>query len=67
MITRTRCRLLMAARALHDSRVLPPGVEDADVFRGARGGYFVSDDKTPWQEAYARQLTASLRELATHH
>jgi phthalate 4,5-dioxygenase oxygenase subunit len=60
MITRTRRRLLMAARALRDRGVLPPGVEDAEVFRGARSGYFVSDDKSPWQEIYARQLNAAL-------
>jgi phthalate 4,5-dioxygenase oxygenase subunit len=33
MITRTRRRLLLAARALRDNGVLPPGVEDAEVFR----------------------------------
>jgi hypothetical protein len=65
MITRTRRRLLMAARALRDSGVLPPGVEDADVFRGARSGYLVSDDKTASQEVYARQFAASLRPLTT--
>jgi phenylpropionate dioxygenase-like ring-hydroxylating dioxygenase large terminal subunit len=59
MITRTRRRLLMAARALHDKGALPPGVEDSEMFRGARGGYFVSDDKGSWQEVYARQLAAS--------
>jgi phthalate 4,5-dioxygenase len=59
MITRTRRRLLIAARALRDQGILPPGVENADVFRGARSGYFVSDDKSPWQEIYATQLAAS--------
>jgi len=49
------------ARALRDNGLLPPGVEDADVYRGARGGYLVSDDKTPWQDIYGRQLAASLR------
>jgi phenylpropionate dioxygenase-like ring-hydroxylating dioxygenase large terminal subunit len=61
MITHTRRRLLMAARALRDEGLLPPGVEDADVYGGARSGYLVSDDKTPWQDLYARQLAASLR------
>ena len=65
MITRTRRRLLMAARALRDQRVAPPGVEDAEVFRGARSGYFVSDDKSPWQELYARQLAAALHPPST--
>jgi phthalate 4,5-dioxygenase len=60
MITRTRRRLLMAARALRDERVLPPGVEDPTVFHGARSGYFVSDAKNPWQEIYLRQLAAAL-------
>jgi phenylpropionate dioxygenase-like ring-hydroxylating dioxygenase large terminal subunit len=65
MITRTRRRLLMAARALRDAGKLPPGVEDASIFHGARSGYFVSDDKTPWQEVYARQLAGSLRPQPT--
>ena len=60
MITRTRRRLLMAARALRDNNVLPPGVEDAEVFRRGRSGYFISDDKSPWQELYARQLSAAV-------
>jgi phenylpropionate dioxygenase-like ring-hydroxylating dioxygenase large terminal subunit len=61
MITRTRRRLLMAARALLDQRTPPPGVEDAEAFRGARGGYLISDDQTPWREVYARQLAAAAR------
>jgi phenylpropionate dioxygenase-like ring-hydroxylating dioxygenase large terminal subunit len=60
MITRTRRRLLMAARALRDKGVLPPGVEDAEVFRGARSGYLVTDDQSSWQEIYRTQLAAAL-------
>jgi phenylpropionate dioxygenase-like ring-hydroxylating dioxygenase large terminal subunit len=60
MITRTRRRLLMAARALRDNNMLPPGVEDADVYRRGRSGYFVSDDKSPWQDVYARQVAAAV-------
>jgi phthalate 4,5-dioxygenase len=60
MITRTRRRLLMAARALRDQEVMPPGVENADVYRGARGGYFVSADQSDWREVYASQLAASV-------
>jgi phthalate 4,5-dioxygenase oxygenase subunit len=51
--------LLMAARALRDQGTLPPGVENAGVYRGARSGYFVSPDKSPWRELYANQLAAS--------
>src|ERR1043166_6613709 len=61
MITRTRRRLLMAARALREHGTLPPGVEDAEVYRRARAGYFVSPDNSPWQEIYASQLAASVR------
>jgi phenylpropionate dioxygenase-like ring-hydroxylating dioxygenase large terminal subunit len=61
MITRTRRRLLMVARALRDRREPPPGVEDVEVFRDARGGYFVSDDRSGWQDAYAEQLAVASR------
>jgi phenylpropionate dioxygenase-like ring-hydroxylating dioxygenase large terminal subunit len=64
MITRTRRRLLMAARALRDRGTLPPGVENADVYRQARAGYFVTDDESPWPELYARQLAAAVRRPA---
>jgi hypothetical protein len=63
MITRTRRRLLMAARALRANGQSPPGVEDAEVFREARSGFFITDDASPWQEIYAKQLAASVRPL----
>jgi phenylpropionate dioxygenase-like ring-hydroxylating dioxygenase large terminal subunit len=59
MITRTRRRLLLAARALRDHGTVPPGVEDARVYHGARSGYFVSDDQGPWQDVYGRRLSAA--------
>jgi phthalate 4,5-dioxygenase len=61
MITRTRRRLLQAARGLRDKAVAPPGAEDPGVFRGARSGYFISSEKRPWQEIYAQQLAAAVR------
>jgi phthalate 4,5-dioxygenase oxygenase subunit len=58
MITRTRRRLLRAARALREEGTLPPGVEDAEVYRRARSGYLVSDsipdDADAWRDLYAR-------------
>jgi phenylpropionate dioxygenase-like ring-hydroxylating dioxygenase large terminal subunit len=60
MITRTRRRLLMAARALRDSGVAPPGADNPEVYRGARSGYLVSPDKSPWRELYAKQFAASV-------
>jgi phthalate 4,5-dioxygenase len=62
MITRTRRRLLMAARALRDQGVAPPGAEDPSVYR-ARSGYLVTNDndsdKSEWQHVYAKQLAAA--------
>jgi phthalate 4,5-dioxygenase len=59
MIARTRRRLLLAARALRDHNTLPPGVEDASIYHGARSGYFVSDDQGPWKDVYERRLAAA--------
>jgi phthalate 4,5-dioxygenase oxygenase subunit len=62
MITRTRRRLLMAARALRDQGIAPPGADEPSVYRGARSGYVVTNDndndKSEWQDVYARQLAA---------
>jgi phthalate 4,5-dioxygenase len=60
MITRTRRRLLLAARALRDSGELPPGAEDAEVYRAARSGYFVSEGEGAWRDVYARELGAAV-------
>ena len=65
MITRTRRRLLMAARALRDNGLPPPGADNVDVFCDARGGYFVSDDSCGWQDAYAGQLALAWRPSPT--
>jgi hypothetical protein len=64
MITRTRRRLLMAARALRETDTLPPGAEEPQVYRGARSGWLVSDDRTPWQEVYRRQLAQAVHPQA---
>ncbi len=61
MITRTRRRLLLAARALRDNGTPPPGVDDVGVFRDARGGYFVSGNGGGWQDVYAAQLASASR------
>jgi phthalate 4,5-dioxygenase len=61
MITRTRRRLLKAARALRERREPPPGAENVEVFRDARGGYFVADDASRWQDAYSGQLALASR------
>jgi phthalate 4,5-dioxygenase oxygenase subunit len=60
MITRTRRRLLMAARALRDQGVAPPGAEDGSVYCGARSGYLVSHDGDDWQKVYASKLAEAV-------
>jgi hypothetical protein len=65
MITRTRRRLLMAARALREKGTLPPGVEDPQVYRAARSGYFVSEGEAPWQDVYARELAGAVHPQST--
>jgi hypothetical protein len=66
MITRTRRRLLMAARALRDQGTMPPGADDASVYRGARSGYFVSGDKSEWQQVYAAQFASGVHPPRLH-
>jgi hypothetical protein len=61
MIARTRRRLLAAARAFRDKCVPPAGVENVEVFRDARAGYFVSDATSEWRDAYAKQLAVAYR------
>jgi phthalate 4,5-dioxygenase len=63
MITRTRRRLLTAARALAKGAA-PPGVDDPAVFMQARSGYFVTDAGLDWREAFARQVAAAARPAA---
>jgi phthalate 4,5-dioxygenase len=60
MITRTRRRMLLAARALRDKGVRPPGADAAQVYRGARSGYFLSPDQSAWQQVYVNQLAVSV-------
>jgi len=59
MVTRTRRRLLRAAKALEDSGTTPPGVDNPEICLGAHSGNFVAPDRQPWLEAYADQLIAS--------
>jgi len=61
MITRTRRRLLLAARAWRDQGSLPPGVDDPALFLQSRSGYFVSEEGLEWREAYRRQVQAAAR------
>ncbi len=60
MITRTRRRLLMAARALRERGTVPPGVDDPLLYRKVRSGERVSS-LSDWQEAYAEGMDQAVR------
>jgi hypothetical protein len=59
MVTRTRRRLLQAARALDETGATPPIVDHPEICLGAHSGNFVAPSRVPWREAYAAELRAS--------
>jgi len=63
MIAMTRRRLMSAAQALRDKGMVPPGVDDPEVFRKARGGAFVVPEGADWREAYDEHLSRSVGPL----
>jgi phthalate 4,5-dioxygenase len=63
MITRTRRRLVRAARAFRKDGTAPPGVDDPDVFASVRSGDFLADTKIAWRDAYDMQMRTALRPL----
>jgi phthalate 4,5-dioxygenase len=56
MITQTRRRLLLAARALRDTGAPPPAAADPSVYLGARGGEFLAPRTLGWPEVYRHAL-----------
>jgi hypothetical protein len=60
MITRTRRRLLLAARALRDHGTVPPGVDDPALYQKIRGGERILRE-TDWQAAYDDGMRAAVR------
>jgi hypothetical protein len=59
MIGRTRRRIIQAARAAAEG-IAPPGVDNPETYRGARGGDFITPSTIGWLEAYSNELRASL-------
>jgi phthalate 4,5-dioxygenase oxygenase subunit len=60
MITRTRRRLLLAARALRDQGTLPPGVDDPALYQKIRSGERILK-AADWRAAYEDGMRASVR------
>lgn len=59
MIGVTRRRLLQAVRDYAEKGVAPPGVDNAEVFLGARGGDFVAPLEFDFNGAYWREMRRS--------
>ncbi len=61
MIARTRRRVVDAARAWRDKAIVPPGVDDPEVYFGSRSSNFVVPSDVDWLDAYERQLAIAER------
>ena len=62
MITRTRRRLLLAARALRDRNETPPGVDTPDLYASIRSGEYIASG-TDWRTVYDEALRVVQRPL----
>ena len=60
MIARTRRRALQAARGYRDGKPAP-GVDEPQVYFGARSGFFEMPSSVEWQAAYETQIEKAHR------
>jgi hypothetical protein len=61
MVARTRRSVLKAAREFRDTGQASSGVDDPQVYLGARAGYFLTDPSATWESAYQGQLKSAVR------
>ncbi len=61
MINVTRRRMMAALKAHAASGTTPPGVDQPETYRGARGGSFVGPEGIGWMDLYAQKLAQSKR------
>lgn len=52
MIIKTRRKLLQAAKELSDNNIIPPGVNNPDLFYGHRAGEMIIPDDANWLKSY---------------
>ena len=64
MISRTRRRVLQAARHFKATGESPPGVDQPEIFLGSRSGYFLADPALDWRLAYEQQVGVCQRPAA---
>jgi hypothetical protein len=50
--------MLQAARAAAEN-ITPPGVDNPEVYQGARGGDFITSNSIGWLQAYSDELRIS--------
>jgi hypothetical protein len=63
MISRTRRRALKAARAFQEGNDAP-GVDQPEILKEARSGYFEAHESVEWQKGYADQMSAAKRVIS---
>ena len=59
MISRTRRRIIQAARAAQDG-ILPRGLDHPEMYGGARGGDFLAPDSAGLLDAYTDEIKGSI-------
>ncbi len=57
LIIRTRRRMMAAARALEEQGVVPPGVENPELYRQRSGGVLLPRDVNWWDATEAQRTT----------
>lgn len=60
MIVQTRKRLILAARALAEKGIVPPGVDDPEIVHGARGGAYDAPRDEDWLEGYRQRVDEAI-------
>jgi hypothetical protein len=65
MITMTRRRLLMAAKAYAKDGTLPESATNPAAYRTKRGGFFLAPEQRPWPDVYDAQLATIADAKAT--
>ena len=60
MISRTRRRALKAARAFQEGNPAP-GVDQPEILKEARSGYFEAHESVEWQKGYTDQMSSAKR------
>jgi phthalate 4,5-dioxygenase len=61
MIAQTRRRILRTVRALEGEGKVPPGVDDPQIYLGARSGQYIARRGEPWMGTYEERLARSER------